>query len=120
MKVEVSYSPSQPRVGEEVVFDIVVTDDGPTCGSDVVKFGDGEGEEIACDPVEDPGYGPWTPPPRQSRQYTHRATHAYRQPGQYTATFEYSSTRFYRERWSPYSDSGSASVTFTVKDGLVG
>ncbi|MDQ3756547.1 MAG: DUF11 domain-containing protein [Actinomycetota bacterium] len=116
MTVTVTYAPSMPKAGDTVTFEVTVSDDGPGCGSYPVRYGDGEGQEMVCDPVETLRFGPWAPPPREPRQTVDRHDHVYEHGGQYTATFEYKVGDWFRNYWNPYADSGSASVTVTVAE----
>ncbi len=115
MDVEVSSSPQEAKVGQEVAFTVRVRDDGPvyagSCGNGQ-SYGDGTHStrcSFACaGPLK---YGPWDPPPPKNSSFTETFRHTYEGPGAFTAEFEYNGGDC---TFSPFSSQGRAMVQVTV------
>lgn len=87
LTVEVCVSPSNAKVGEEVVFTVVATDpDGPVaddeCSGPRFAFGDERSGTVQC---EASCAAPAEPPPKQPGKLVREFRHAYDKPGTYTA-----------------------------------
>ncbi len=114
LTISVTYSPAQPKVGQTVVFSIVLSDPDTTpvdCGS--VTLGDGlAGSCVASAPICPPRYGPWTPPAKVAHRLQLRdLSTSYRAAGTYTARFDYpAGTGCY----DPYSTTATKTVTVVV------
>ena len=85
LMVDVRFTPEQPRVGDEVTFEITYVDpDAPELACTVLAFGD-DASPTHCDSPQRPcgRYGPWTPPAPQPLEARQVEVHVYNQPGTY-------------------------------------
>jgi hypothetical protein len=112
-----SYSPPNPRAGEQVSFRIVSHDvDAMPVGVCSANFGNGG---FVCDPRPqvDPSfckkqYGPWTPPARQEGSNDETLTNTYTQPGTYDVTINVRSAA--GECNNPYASTLQLTATVIV------
>ena len=84
--IDVHFTPEQPRVGEDVVFEIVYADpDAPELSCRLLTYGDDPGFPTHCDPPNRPcsRYGPWSPPAPSPVEVRQVEAHRYAQPGTY-------------------------------------
>ncbi|MEY2476012.1 MAG: hypothetical protein QOG87_1327 [Actinomycetota bacterium] len=95
--VQITWTPAEPHVDEQVTFHIRRSDPDGSVRSDSaeVRFGDGVESSIAGSRLPPPGgcapgfFGPWTPPPRQPDTFASDwPTHAYKNAGTYTVEYE--------------------------------
>lgn len=118
MTVAATASPTSPSPGEEVVFTVTVSDDGPISPNDCIntqQYGDGSPFSIctaAC-PPQPQRFGPWDPPPPEPRTVTEQFRRDYEAPGVYTAEFTYNAGADCT--FSPYRSTASGTVTITVE-----
>lgn len=122
LTVEVTVSPPRPRVGEEVVFTIVLSDpDGVFSYLNDTSFGDVVSHvDFLAMPCE--RFGPWDPPQRDPEQSVKvvELRHSYLEPGDYTARFQFGPG--YQRCWDPetlrgenfYGSVGEGSVQVSV------
>lgn len=117
MTVDISFEPAEPKVGEDVVFTIVATDDSPS--HTFVKSGTYDGiisfdSSASCgwDPRFE-RFGPWTPPEKTTQRRVIKETHPYREPGTYDVELRVaqSSCAIY----DPYRSSATVRTTVVVK-----
>lgn len=122
IKIEVSFSPSAPRAGEEVIFSVLVTDpDAPIqTSSYAVGFGDPgvpsghpQGASFAC-PKK--AYGPWTPPKKVRGSANFSFTHVYQSPGTYTGKFFFRSHNEATCGHDAYGSLGEQAVSVQVSE----
>jgi cytoskeletal protein RodZ len=122
--VSITFTPANPKVGEQVIAHIKITDpDGPagSCSS-TVDWGNGQRRNSAClpPPCERRPYGPWTPPARTPDTYEFDDVNTYDTSGTYTVTFTGSDTAAgCVELKNPYSGSKSGSATITISPALI-
>jgi hypothetical protein len=93
MTGQVTFSPANPKVGDQVTFRLTASDpdDSPVVYCSY-SFGD---EGVVCDPGElmapdtfcPKQYGPWTPPPRKPGTMDQTVTHVYNNSGTYDVYF---------------------------------
>src|SRR5262249_18316538 len=94
LHVNASAQPAGVQVGQTVTFHVTADDGDHPISACVPSYGDGPAgpgcATPACAPA--PAYGPWTPPARQAGHDERTYTHAYSQPGDYTAAFAYTAS----------------------------
>ena len=118
MSVEVTHRPPAPKAGEEVIFTVRVSDDGPAAPGCVnyQHYGEPEEEYSYCTAgcIEDRPrrYGPWDPPPPENSAFTEEFRHVYRRPASYTATFAYNAGDDCHG--SPYRSRGTGTADVAV------
>jgi hypothetical protein len=93
LTIEITKSPAEPKVGQVVTFTVHSSDPdaGPIYSTHSCEAGESFGDEDSpptrcpgsCVP---PGYGPWTPPPRQPGSLDETFTHTYTEAGGYWFT----------------------------------
>lgn len=88
MEIRISYSPDTPKVGDTVVFDIEIRDDAADARIDLYGFGDQPDmmPGFSC-PTTESRYGPWAPPPKNTRPRHIKVEHVYEEPGAYSVRF---------------------------------
>jgi hypothetical protein len=122
MSIEVTYEPTAPMAGHEVVFTVRVRDDGPLSAGSCTNsqdFGWYPSEQearrgvctAACAAPRQ-RYGPWDPPPPENDSITEAFRHTYGRSGSYTARFGYNIGE--NCNFSPYKSRGEAAVTVDV------
>jgi hypothetical protein len=119
MNVQVTYSPPDPKPGDEITFTVRVSDDGPaepgSRNCNEASFGD-EDTAMACSAScipREPRHGPWDPPIPENTSFEETLRHVYADSGTYTATFSYNQGGNCTQ--NPYHSEGEASVTVTVR-----
>jgi len=123
--VQITYTPTNPRVGDAVKFTVTYSNpDGPaTSDESKITWGNNEGgTSIAASQTPPPGgckapYGPWTPPPRTPDTVSSDwpGTHTYKAAGTYTVTASGSKgIDSCVGPDNPYRDEKTGSVTITV------
>lgn len=118
LTVEVTHSPAQPQPGEEVTFQVTVTDPDARITRDCnfsVNFGDGNTVPtcyFSASCVE--RHGPHTPPDAVHDRYETTFTHTYQGDGDFNATFEFESSSgvCYDD---PYASRGQAQAGVSVR-----
>lgn len=82
---EVTYTPAHPKVGDEVTFDVTLTD--PDAPNVIVTFWFGD-EKITLIPplVINRRFGRWTPPPKERGYWHGTFTHVYDSAGTFRAS----------------------------------
>src|SRR5207245_6940405 len=115
----ITYTPSNPKVGEFVTFTIKFVDpDAPFTDNSTIAYGEGpefaeSGPEITCKKQ----YGPWTPPPGQPGSEDRYTRYAYKAPGTYTVKWTLRSRTDYPGCEDPYGEVVPATATVTVAPG---
>jgi hypothetical protein len=120
--VQITYTPVNPHVGDQVTFHVTATNpDGPAGNaSSSITFGDGQSQGIDASFLPPPGgckapYGPWTPPaPKADTVSSDWPSHAYTSAGTYTVTETGSGGVGECDPQNPYLDEKSGSTTITV------
>lgn len=112
MSVEVTFSPAEPHVGDEVEFTLTVEDNAlwePFPYRQ--EFGDYPARQwcVMCDGRE--RFGPWRPPPKVARVWTKTVSHVYLKADKYTATFALAQ---FCDGYDPYAGSGVGTVSISV------
>lgn len=116
--LEVTYSPANPTVGEEIIFAIKAIDpDANEIAAYPTGFGGpGSGDGVLIPPLcigPEPA-GPWTPPVKKTGQITRMATFTYSAAGSFTATFLADSGTNSCQAPNPYASDQAVSVTLVV------
>jgi hypothetical protein len=121
LQIRASWLPQFPAAGQEVTVEVTVFDPDASpigqgaCGTSTtaIAFGDGGSIPTSCaTPCGNPGYGPWTPPPKQRGEEKFSYTHAYAAPGTYAVTLAYASGKC----GNPYRSTRSLSFNITVSE----
>lgn len=113
MRLSVTVTPSQPRVGQKVTFQVVAEDPDGEITGERVDYGDGGGQSVPGQPSCAAAHGPWTPskgaPGRLAKTYEH----SYSAAGNFTAAFTF---RSYGPCPDPsvYASEGSLTVPLVV------
>jgi hypothetical protein len=119
MTIDLRYAPTPAHVGQEVVFDFVITDDAHidrTCGSSEA-FGDAPTAACRSKPrCGSTAYGPWAPPAPEPDQWMTQKRHTYTEPGRYAVVFEFSSvaTQGPCSQPSPYASTARVASVIDV------
>jgi hypothetical protein len=90
--VDVTYSPSDPKAGEEVTFDLQARDpDSQFISLGTYRFSRGGPGVVAEDPEGScpRAFGPWAPPSDDNGSTSASLKHTYRQAGTYRALFTF-------------------------------
>jgi hypothetical protein len=119
---QISYSPANPHVGEEVTFHVTYFNpDGPAGSCEnTTSYGDGTTVKGSCAVLPPPGgcktaYGPWTPPARKAESVAFDITNSYKAAGTYTVMVEGDAGDDPCDQpTNPYRDTKSGSTTITV------
>jgi len=120
---QVTSTPANPRVGDQVVFHVTFSNpDGPADSCEVTTgYGDGVSSASSCSVLAPPGgcktpYGPWTPPARKADTVAFDIPrYSYKAAGTYTVTVSGAAGLDpCNQPTNPYRDPKSASTTITV------
>lgn len=114
MDVNVSFSPKNPRLGEEVTFNVTGRDPDLEIDKGCVTgaFGDGIVVPATCAYYAClQRFGVWSPPPKRPDAFDGSFRHAYATPGTYRVVF---GIRSKPDCGNPYASSGSATTTVIV------
>jgi hypothetical protein len=115
MLVKVEASDQSPGVGELIEFVVTVEDDALKKPRESYRtYGErtGGSNTVSCK-SQPRRYGSWTPPPKGDQSVSERFEHAYSQPGEYKAVFEYSTTQC--NRYDPYASVGEGTIIIRVE-----
>jgi hypothetical protein len=114
--IQLSYEPAEPHIGDVVMFTarVVDPDASPiTSGDETCNPPSYSGTPSRCSPnCPSPGYGPWTPPPRQRGDRIVKYSHQYTEAGSFTASFWFGSAGGCAR--NPYSSAAESAVTINV------
>jgi hypothetical protein len=118
LTVEISYSPSAPKAGQQVTFTVVARDADAIISSECAQhYGEGP-LPFGCDGIPScrTRYGPWTPPQKSAGERTFSYAHTYDDAGTYRGHFSFlSGTGPFREYCgSPYGNSGIGEFEIVV------
>ena len=113
MRLSVTVTPSQPRVGQKVTFQVVAEDPDGDITGERVDYGDGGGQSVPGQPSCATAHGPWTPPKATSGRLAKTYEHSYSAAGNFTAAFTFRSHGPCPDP-TVYASEGSLSVPLVV------
>jgi len=124
LEIQVTYSPSAPRVGEEVAFVVSFRQGDSRIARDSVTIAFGDERQpliippLSCATPQPAPTGPWTPPRATSDAFVVTHRHAYDRHGDYTFHVYAASAEFLSSPVceAPYASQGTATVTVHVAE----
>jgi hypothetical protein len=124
LTVQVSLLTADPEAGKPLQFKVIVDELDTTIDKTCFDYSGTAIESRGCNPSrpgcpDDPAaYGPWSPPEKMPDHFEMTSSRTYDKPGTYTLSYTF------RTGWpgcspilqkDPYANSGTGSVTFTVR-----
>ncbi len=125
LTVQVAVLTADPVAGKPVQFKVVADEADTNLDTGCFAYsGDGIEGRPACMPTypacmdQPKAYGPWSPPEQMPDRFETTSSFTYDKPGTYTLTYTFRTGWPGCFPWSPrdpYANSGTGSVTFTVR-----